>query len=249
MKQIELRPAGHSSNTLFSRSQFKPILFSTPMVQAILAGRKTQTRRIIKEANGWDINWKVMPIKEEHLDGVQRYEIRCGTQYHLPWFKAKCEVGNIFWVRETFTIIDWWEDSKAVQIMYEDAKTALKTLTDIEWKKFENWDNKSERKPSLFLFKSLSRIFLEVTDIRAERLHDITGDDVLSEGVDNGKSNKAMGVRWENMQRMAFEDLWNKINKNWNDNPFVWVITFKVVDVPKVSANNRIATIAKETFK
>jgi len=237
MKQIELRPAGHSSNTLFSRSQFKPILFSTPMVQAILAGRKTQTRRIIKEANGWDINWKVMPIKEEHLDGVQRYEIRCGTQYHLPWFKAKCEVGNIFWVRETFTIIDWWEDSKAVQIMYEDAKTALKTLTDIEWKKFENWDNKSERKPSLFLFKSLSRIFLEVTDIRAERLHDITGDDALSEGAKILEGT----ILWYNYVQDRFtcgssiesyKSLWQKINgvESWEENPIVWVVTFATAE-------------------
>jgi len=228
MKQNIERPAGHSSNTLVSRSQFKPILFSRSIVDAIMEGRKTQTRRMVPE--------KIVDAYYNYDDWASSVSIPGSSRtWDKEYFMERCkwDVGDILWVRETFTIIDWWEDSKAVQVMYEDAKIAVKTLSDIEWNKFINWKDKSEKKPSLFLFKSLSRIFLKVTNISTERLHEIKGDDVLSEGVDNGKSNKAMGVRWENMQRMAFEDLWNKINRNWNENPHVFVLTFKVVECPQ----------------
>lgn len=203
----------------------KPILFSTPMVLAILDGRKTQTRRVLKPQPGIDNDVSFMP--NPPLD------------WHGEWFPYRWEteegeiicknpkycIGDILWVRETFTIIDWWEDSKAVQIMYEDAKTLVKTLTDIEWAKFENWKDKSERKPSLFLFKSLSRIFLEVTNVRAERLHLITYGDCILEGIKDGIGYNA---------DLAYKELWKKINgaASWEANPYVWVIEFKQVDKP-----------------
>lgn len=74
-----------------------------------------------------------------------------------------------------------------------------------------------------------SRITLEVTGVRVERLQNISGRDVLAEGVDNGKSNPTMGMRWENMQLMAFEGLWVSINgaQSWEDSPWVWVVEFR----------------------
>jgi len=88
-------------------------------------------------------------------------------------------------------------------------------------------------RPSIFMPRWASRITLEITGIRVERLQEITGRDVLAEGVDNGKSNPTMGVRWENMQRMAFEQVWNAINAKrgygWAVNPWVWVIAFRRV--------------------
>ena len=79
-----------------------------------------------------------------------------------------------------------------------------------------------------------SRITLEIVNVRVKRLQDISGRDVLAEGIDNGASNPAMGVRWENMQRMAFEKVWNssinaKRGYGWNSNPYVWVIEFRKV--------------------
>ena len=82
--------------------------------------------------------------------------------------------------------------------------------------------------------KEAARIFLRVKDVRAERLQTIDGYGILAEGVDNGASNPAMGKRWENMQRDAFEKLWNSTVKpadltesGWSANPWVWVITFE----------------------
>jgi hypothetical protein len=76
-----------------------------------------------------------------------------------------------------------------------------------------------------------SRLALQITGIRAERVQDISGRDVLAEGVDNGKSNPTMGQRWENMQKMAYAELWDAINAKrghfWASNPWVWVIEFE----------------------
>jgi hypothetical protein len=108
----------------------------------------------------------------------------------------------------------------------------------------------------MFMPRILSRITLEVTEVRVQRLQQIDGRDVLAEGVDNGKSNPTQGARWENMQRMAFEERWNSINgrrrrreevhlgdpgymvdrpwrtvvdesASWASNPWVWAITFR----------------------
>ena len=78
-----------------------------------------------------------------------------------------------------------------------------------------------------------TRIFLRVTGVRVERLQEITGRSVLAEGVDNGKSNPTMGDRWENMQRMAFEVLWDSVYSSrgygWEQNPWVEVTEFERV--------------------
>lgn len=228
----------------------KPILFSTPMVQAILDGRKTQTRRILKPQPDIDNDVSFMPNPPLDWQGEwfpYRWETEEGE---MICKNPKYCIGDILWVLETFTIIDWWEDSKAVQIMYEDAKTLVKTLTDIEWAKFENWKDKSERKPSLFLFKSLSRIFLEVTNVRAERLVDISEDDAIAEGINCWDSRTGDDYQdyYENYLLNPKDDLgfhftepipsycslWEKINGigSWEANPYVWVIEFKQVDKP-----------------
>jgi hypothetical protein len=228
MKHSTLSSSPNSGNTIVSRSQFKPILFSKAMVQAILSGDKTQTRRIVKQAKGWDINWKVVPIKEEHLDGVPRYEIRCGTQYHLPWFKAKFNVGDILWVRETWQYVDIADDYTGY--VYRATGGLDWEMSNDEWK----W------KPSIFMPKKACRLFLEVTEIRAERLHDISEADALAEGISFVFKKGLFGDGYMRPDRAltqssksCFEYLWNKINKNWNENPFVWVITFKPVECPQ----------------
>lgn len=101
----------------------------------------------------------------------------------------------------------------------------------------EKWDRECPKAPLTGAWKSprfmprwASRITLRVLDVRVERVQEITGRDVLAEGVDNGKSNPAQGERWENMQRMAFEELWESINGKrapWSSNPWTWVIQFE----------------------
>lgn len=82
--------------------------------------------------------------------------------------------------------------------------------------------------------KAAARIRLKVKNVRVERLQEIDGAVILSEGIDNGKSNPSMGKRWENMQRETFKTLWNSTIKKsdldrygWDANPWVWVIEFE----------------------
>lgn len=238
MKHSTLSSSPNSGNTIVSRSQFKPILFSTDMVEAITSGNKIQTRRIIKEAKGWDINWKVVPIKEEHLDGLQRYEIRCGTQYHLPWFKAKCNVGDILWVRETWRKTTWLHPGDEFYgYVYKASENGR------EW---ESCDESWIWKPSIFMPKEACRLFLEVTDVRAERLQDIKYEDAIAEGAKPCLNELSMDDRCHNYNNpstarfplvhvVGYKNIWGKINgqKSWEENPYVWVITFKIVECPQ----------------
>lgn len=193
-----------------SQMKFHPILFSTEMVKAILEGRKTMTRRVMKpQASADDIE------KVDNWNDV------------LPGCKFG-KVGDILWVRESFRY-DVVQDKNGV---FQDVYTYKNDFPD-EYPKILSW------KPSIHMPKIACRIFLKIKSVRVEQLHHVTGKDVLSEGVDNGKSNAAMGVRWENMQQMAFEELWSKIygQESWQANPYVWVIEFERIEKPTAFNN------------
>ena len=225
----------HLSNVICSPTSAvreRPILFSTPMVKAILEGRKTQTRRIIKEAKGWDANWKVSQIKEEHKDGIPRYEMRCGTQYHLPWFKSRFHVGDILWVRETFCP------------NYDDSGNAF---FKADWNNVSaEFVSKPKWKPSIFMPYNIARIHLEVESVTAQRLHDISEEDAIAEGASHNDKYMTAEERYYNYNnpsagikgyshKAGFEDLWIKINgkESWDENPFVWAVGFNVALSPK----------------
>jgi hypothetical protein len=88
-------------------------------------------------------------------------------------------------------------------------------------------------RPSIFLPKWASRLRLTVIEVKAEKLQWITGQGVLAEGIDSGNSNPAVGECWQKMQRMAFEQQWDRLNKrgggasSWAANPWVWVVRFQ----------------------
>jgi hypothetical protein len=165
----------------------RPILFSGPMVRALLEGRKTQTRRIVKG------HPHVLP------------PLNIGCPYGVP--------GDRLWVRET------WHPSDSGPELYA-ADYDSKERAGVEaWK------------PSIHMPRRASRITLEVTDVRVERLQDITEDEARAEGCD-GKSCPVGNLRaWSASQcRYQFAWLWDEINGSraaWSDNPYVWAITFR----------------------
>jgi hypothetical protein len=132
---------------------------------------------------------------------------RFAISLHCPFG----QVGDRLWIRETWQEVD---SSDGGYYRYGADYNAESFLRLKPWK------------PSIHMPRSASRILLEITGIRIERLQEISGQDVLAEGIDNGKSNAAMGRRWENMQIMAFRDFWNSIYSNWDANPWVWVVEF-----------------------
>lgn len=232
MKQNIERPAGHSSNTLVSRSQFKPMLFSTLMVQAVLEGRKTKTRRLkglqnidvkateIIANNGWPKQGNFtarFQFKNIETDGVEAWEV-------TNVLKSPCKVGDIIWVRETWRPIE--QDFGNPR--YEYKATEKINITD-KWK------------PSLFMPKEACRLFLEVTDIRVERLNDISQEDAKAEGVYPAPHRCPGWVNelksFTDCYKCSFKLLWNSINgksgHQWDKNEWVWVITFKPVECPQ----------------
>lgn len=182
----------------------KPILFNTEMVRAILDGRKTVTRRVVKPQP----ESRPTPMKKDSCwPGC--FAIQGTAKVIRPPYQP----GDTLWVRET------WAKSMAGTFMYQADDKAIMV---------ERW------RPSIHMPREAARLFLRVTGVRVERLKDIDGHGILKEGIDNGKSNPAMGTRWENMQSMAFAELWDNTVKpedratyGWEAHPWVFVIEFE----------------------
>ena len=208
----------------------RPILMSTPMVQAILDGRKTQTRRIIKPMNGLQKTW----LDEKLINKVPHGElIKGGWQMHHPradtffqgvyvkhdsplgWIRCPYgEIGDILWVRET------WIDLQKTPVMGAGSE---KYIGLKYWYRADNtreMEVAGRYKPSIFMPKAASRIKLEITDIRVERLNDISRPDIIAEGLQIALNSTGIGT---------YAELWENINGegSWDKNPWVWVIEFK----------------------
>jgi hypothetical protein len=210
------------------RTMERPILFSTPMVQAILGGKKSMTRRVIKPqptrpywcgiGHGWD-------------DG-HGYEIKC------PYGKP----GDNLWVRETWG--NYSEDDpecNAAYYLYRadyplDAKGYWYEPEHINFCDFPKW------RPSIHMPRAACRLRLKISDIRIERLQDITKEDAKAEGIDIGRideemyeKKKAYALLANHLPVAQFADLWNGINikrgYGWDTNPWVYVVSFERVEV------------------
>ena len=200
--------------------KIKPILFSTLMVQAILENRKTQTRRV---------------CKHQHWSHSELIDVNQNNIYQKVDKSVSCphgQVGDVLWVRETFRpkghsfpIGEHFE--------YKATAQADGNPTDEPWK------------PSIFMPKDAARIWLKITDVRVERLQDISEEDAISEGVDNWTyKNAATPQNWLDYTDPfapplftaydSFCSLWYSINgeESWNANPWVWVIEFERIEKP-----------------
>lgn len=194
----------------------KPILFSTDMVQAILDGRKTMTRRLsgLEKLNKNPNRYRTyirLPISTGNVDFVIR-DKKDGSETAL---KPRYNKHDILYVKETHTIING-------KIVYRADAPAS---TNIKWK------------PSLFMKKEYARIFLEVTNVRCERLHDITATDAINEGIDwKGIFYKDYfdDTYFYSIPEFSFNSLWVKINgqDSFNSNPWVFVYEFKRIENP-----------------
>ena len=174
----------------------RPMLFSAPMVRALLAGMKTQTRRAFKTKNGG-----VWPNAND-LPGIRQILRSC--PYGQP--------GDRLWVRETFARIDG-QTRPWIETDYKATYTHGDRLGDTLGIK-KRWT------PSIHMPRHASRITLEVTGVRVERLQDISEADAIAEGVYTDPACPAYD---------AYAQLWDEINGlgSWEANPWVWVVEFK----------------------
>ena len=198
------------------------------MVRAILDGRKTMTRRVIKPQP--PISWDVCePV--EHTSGVFCFYRSSDTDFH--GYK-KCpygQHGDRLWVKETWASMNSVDhlSPKDIELLCRDAGYKTGPCGDL-WYKADNsyrqWgdDNQTKGKwrSSRFMPRWASRINLEVVSVRVERVQDISEDDARAEGISNPLGSLALNI---------FPSLWDSINLKrgygWDTNPWVWVIEFK----------------------
>ena len=221
----------------------KPILFNTEMVRAILEGRKTVTRRVIKPQPKGRIAYACMG----HKHGTWGYPGKDAWKYwgeefrlpetlteeeaHMRWtppFRAD----DILYVRETWCQYGELNDNDRLidgtEKYYYRADGENPTPFDYFLVQHPGWDEHRETpvwKPSIHMPKEAARLFLRVTEVRAERLQDIEDVGVSAEGLQIG---------------CYFDDLWNNTIKKsdlpiygWDANPWVWVIEFERCEKPE----------------
>jgi hypothetical protein len=203
----------------------KPILFNTEMVRAILDGRKGATRRIVKGFIPDDAVWGYTAFTPK---GYISCRGTFADGYGEKFFKLPCESGDILYVRET------WKKAPNGYYYYED------------WQRNDIADV-TKWKPSIHMPKEAARIWLKVTDVRVERLQEITDEQAKREGIQYDEC--PTGFTWKQETDMhncyttpigAMQALWNStIRKSdldcygWDANPWVWVIEFERCEKPE----------------
>lgn len=201
-----------------------PILFSTEMVQAIINGSKTQTRRTrgLEKINE-DPDKYYFQSLVLHATGAYTF-VKKGNYNPKPEdvIVVKCRYGkpgDLLWVKETFAPkVTSDIQTNPVTIYKANYPGTEKEVTEYMKKFGHKW------KPSIHMPKAAARIWLQIEEIRVQRLQDITYQDILQEGMPKPLGDYSSPVDW-------FETLWTKINGSgsWDANPWLWVITFKVI--------------------
>ena len=206
----------------------KPILFNTEMVRAILDGRKTCTRRLVRFLPGENPQWTGY-IK----DGLMLYNGK-----NEPCIrKAPYQPGDILYVRETWQYL--YELDGNEQVVEDTGKYYYAATDTIPFDTYVDASGVTHERvpwhPSIHMPKEAARIWLKVTDVRVERLQEITTNQIEQEGVETEYPHVLNGEE----KKYAFQNLWNSTIKKsdldfygWDANPYVWVIEFERCEKP-----------------
>ena len=220
--------------------------FKAPMVRAILAGQKTQTRRAVRGATGafWDhAAWR--PVLSPDGSGIVEWATDGGT---APGPQPKAPhgpVGRRLWVRETWRTEELQSGQDGVRFAADDVFAPIDNTEGAaeDWVIAHNNGARAAKwKPSIHMPRWASRITLEVTRVRVERLQDISVEDIAAEGVTREAVRELLPLSWlassdlyQEFQEAGPRDLWRigwtSINgfNSWRKNPWVWVYDFRRV--------------------
>lgn len=242
-----------------------PILFSTAMVLAELEKRKTMTRRTtdLESINESPDNWVFIKLEDNAKGGLNAVFKRKDSLLHKS---IPCRYGrpkDLLWVRENWQLKGWDFEEGTMKVRYATGETlnclAHDPSEDSEWlmnqvdrlekggyivatssERFEFTNKKQPFKPSIHMPKEAARIWLQVTDVRVERLQDITEEDAVAEGIEKrpGSTNSTRfdyrhygyGT-YDVSAQVSFRTLWEKINgpDSWQANPWIWAVSFTVL--------------------
>jgi len=202
----------------------RPILFSAPMVRALLDGSKTQTRRVVKPQPEWDGKWFQWGGHKPN----SKYGACAGNSLSTTfWMLDACpygKPGDRLWVRET-----WAHDAESVEQCRAAHEDAMGGGTyGPYYRATESAPDTLHWRPSIHMPRWASRITLEVTGVRIERLQDISEADAKTEGWPVHMPSDPRGYT---SPKQWYAMLWNAINgpESWAKNPWVWVVEFKVM--------------------
>jgi hypothetical protein len=215
----------------------RPILFSGAMVRAILSGQKTVTRRAVKPALPESVV-EVLPFAGAHSACMP---VRPGTP-DQPWEEQirVCpygKPGDRLWVRESLRFDPEYGHYYAAGGRHGETVYMCSLFDDEDKQTGPSYDGLLPERsvPSIHLHRRYSRILLEITDVRVERLQEITEQQALAEGVASCAQDLDPDGNGYSPGEL-FSILWSSINgtDSWNANPWVWVVEFKRVEVANV---------------
>lgn len=227
----------------------RPILFSGPMVRAILEGRKTQTRRVVKPQPRIA---RYGPSHPTHPNGVigrlpgawgggdyhvwaarSDYDVplMAGSEWAIERYCPYGQPGDRLWVKETF-----WQAARSAADQTGEYKHYWgSTVEYAEQRDKAGWHNGDQygkgwmvKRPSIHMARKFSRLTLEVVAVRVERLQAISDADAVAEGVDT-RCDGECGATPCSMAVPAYHRLWDEINGagSWDADPWVWVVEFR----------------------
>lgn len=214
-------------------SKMKPIIFNTEMVKAILDGSKVCTRRPFSKTNHkyFKAAISIGELCNFYDNGLHKND----PDYMLQF--APYSVGDMIYVRESFRIPDYvlgydngfgdFGYGYATVKYIADGSTKEFCLDDEDWEKQEDQvekfseNNKVGNQPSIFMPKWASRIHLKVTDVKIDRVQDITDSEAIKEGIKDNSHRHS--------PRFQFTKLWDSIYGDFSENPWLWVIDFEVI--------------------
>ena len=223
----------------------KPILFNTEMVRAILGGRKTVTRRLVKPQPksklcytfaGSDCGTWGYPSKTAHESWGEEYRLPDNITKEDFWkrWNPPYHTDDVLYVRETWSPI--YPDKESNEVCGYIYKEDSLEEYDNRYPDGEDYQWGGKWRPSIHMPKEAARIWLKVTDVRVELLQEITSEQIGREGVEVEYPHVLNGEE----KRYAFSTLWNSTVKKsdldrygWNANPWVWVIEFERCEKPE----------------
>lgn len=223
----------------------RPILFSGEMVRAVLENRKTQTRRVIKfckkhkenlcrsmgggyhtalQFGKYGPEWS--PYGSAPMQPFPYVDGKLSDSNHIGYFCPYGKTGDRLWVRET------WRAKTNDDCHPAGFIVGIEAAYKADLKQDTHFDHSKPWKPSIHMPRWASRITLEITNVRVERLQDISHEDAKAEGVERCLINDLSALKRHGSGAIAlFKELWETLNGpgSWEKNPWVWVIEFKKV--------------------
>ena len=224
-----------------------PILLNSEMVNAILQGKKTQTRRKVKMPSQYEhIGYAYTNHSLDHIKVVvmEEDDTEDGEEIYII-IEPKAKKGDVFWVRETWATQSKYDSKKPSQLPSQG--TPIYYLANESLNKEFFVPELGKIRPSIFMPKWGCRLFLEVTDVRLERLDGISQEDAKGEGIKSRHLNKGSGKIFKRYFNyftndytclssiLSFKTLWQSIygEGSWAENPYVWVYEFKIIEKPE----------------